>query len=82
MGSVRSSTIQDVDPSSLEPGQRLRCITGYPERRIQSIAYHEVEAGSVWHVGYVIPEAVVLKDPLGLVAIAVATEGLALWALD
>ena len=81
-GSVRPATIHNVDPSSLEPGQRLRCLAGYPERQVHSIAYHNVDAGSVWHVGYVIPEAVVLKDPQGLVAIAVATEDLALWALD
>src|SRR5215813_2302726 len=50
------------DHSTLEPGQRLRCLAGYPERQVQSIAYHNVEAGSVWQVGYVIPEAVVLQD--------------------
>src|SRR5262249_38421285 len=81
-GSARPATIHNVYPSSLEPGQRLLCLAGYPERQVQSIAYHNVEAGSVWQVGYVIPEAVVLQDPQGLVAIAVATEDLALWALD
>ena len=71
-----------MDPSSLQRGQRLRCVASYPERQVQSVAFHEVEAGSLWQVGYVLPEAVVLESPQGLVAIAVATEDLALWQLD
>ena len=70
-----------MDPSSLQLGQWLRCATGYPERILQSVAFHEVEPGSLWQVGYVSPEAVFLDDAQGQVAIAVANENLALWRL-
>lgn len=77
--SAAADSLRRMDPSSLQQGQWLRCVTGYPERRLRSVDFHEVPTGSLWRVGYVLPEAVVLDDPQGEVAIAVAREDLAMW---